>query len=418
MGVPSGVAGQGRFTEVRVFLEELATTEGRLVVSASLFLLAVVLVVVTPRIARWAGSRIRKRFPEGRAANAVDIVREYIPRTVSGLLLRTLQISVLGGAAIALLIVWGQVNIAFSAVSFLFSSLPVAGQVAVTGVIFLSAYIASDLLEQAVRDLGEDAGQITDHQQEVITRVGNLTVFVFAIAATLTLWGLNLSGLLVGAGFLGIVVGMAARQTLGSMIAGFVLMFSRPFTIGDWVEVGEDEGIVTQITIMNTRMRNFDGESIVIPNDIVSNYAVTNRSEQGHLRLRLDVGIDYESDPGRAEEVALEAMSAVDSVATSPPPAAVPTEFGDSAVILELRFWIDRPTPPRKWRATREVINSVKRSFDEEGIKIPFPQRELSDRVGQERMSEASHQDGSEDRDGSESDSTGQRAEVSSQAED
>lgn len=414
MGVPSGLAEQGRLSEVRIFLEELATTEGRLVVSASLFLFAVLLVVVTPRVVRLVGSRLRKRFPEGRTANAVDIVGEYIPRTISGLLLRVVQLSVLGSAVIALLIVWGQVEIAFSALSFIFFTLPVFGQITLTGVIFLVAYIVSDLFEQTIRDLGEDADQITDHQQEVVTRVGNLTVFIFAIGATLTLWGLNLSGLLVGAGFLGIVVGMAARQTLGSMVAGFVLMFSRPFTIGDWVEVGDDEGIVTEITIMNTRMRNFDGESIVIPNDIVSNHAVVNRSEQGHLRLRLDVGIDYESDPGRAEEVALEAMSSVDSVATSPPPAAVPTEFGDSAVVLELRFWIDRPTPPRKWRATREVINGVKRSFDEEGIKVPFPQRELSDRVSQDRVSEGG---GGEEAEG-ESEPTEQRAEVSSQAED
>ncbi|WP_436901910.1 mechanosensitive ion channel family protein [Halovenus halobia] len=408
MGVPSGVAGQGRFNEIRLFLEGLATTEGRLAVSVGVFLLAVAFVVVTPWIVRRVGRRVRKRFPEGRTANAVDVVGEYIPRTISGLLLRALQVTVLGSAAIALLIVWGQVDIAFSALSFVFFTLPVFGQVTLTGVIFLLAYIASDLFEQTIRDLSEDAEQITDHQQEVVTRVGNLTVFIFAIGATLTLWGLNLSGLLVGAGFLGIVVGMAARQTLGSMVAGFVLMFSRPFTIGDWVEVGDNEGIVTEITIMNTRMRNFDGESIVIPNDIVSNHAVVNRSDQGHLRLRLDVAVDYESDPGRAEEVALEAISSVDSVATSPPPAAIPTEFGDSAIVLELRFWIDRPTPPRKWRATREVINGVKRSFDEEGIKIPFPQRELSDRVSQDRVSEGE----------SESEPAEQRAEVSSQAED
>lgn len=388
MGVPPGVASRGRFTGIRIFLEELATTEGRIAVSAGLFVLTLVFVVVTPRAVRWTGGRLRTRFPEGRTANAVDVIGEYIPRTISGALLRVVQVSVFGGAAIALLIVWGQVDIALSALSFVFVTLPVFGQVTITGVIFLLAYIASDLFEQTIRDLSEDAEQITDHQQEVVTRVGNLTVFVFAVGATLTLWGLNLSGLLVGAGFLGIVVGMAARQTLGSMVAGFVLMFSRPFTIGDWVEVGEHEGIVTEITIMNTRMRNFDGESIVIPNDIVSNHAVVNRSEQGHLRLRLDVAVDYESDPGRAEEVALEAMSEVDSVATSPPPAAIPTEFGDSAVVLELRFWIDRPTPPRKWRATREVINGVKRSFDEEGIKIPFPQRELSNRSSQDRISE------------------------------
>jgi len=157
-------------------------------------------------------------------------------------------------------------------------------------------------------------------------------------------------------------------------------MFSRPFTIGDWVEIDEDEGIITEITIMNTRMRNFDGETIIMPNDRVSNSAITNRSEQGHLRIRIEVGIDYETDPDHAEEVALEAMEEVESIARSPPPQVVPTRFGDSAVVLEVRFWIDRPTPPRRWRATREVIHAVKERFEAEGITIPFPQRTLSNR--------------------------------------
>lgn len=384
MRVRSGTVGQQNLDEFRQFVEELATTEGRLAVSAGIFLFAITVMLVAPWLIRLAGGRVRRRFPEGRTANAVDIVGEYIPRTVSGLVLRLLQVTVFGGAVIALLIVWGQVDIAISALGYIFISLPLFGQLAVTGVICLFAYIASDLSEQTIRDLSEDANRINDHQQEILTRVVNLTVFVFALAGILTLWGLNLSGLLVGAGFLGIVVGMAARQTLGSMIAGFVLMFARPFTIGDWVEVGSNEGIVTEITIMNTRLRNFDGESIVIPNDIVSNHAVINRSDQGHLRLRIEVGIDYETDPDRAEDVAIEAITAVDSVADSPPPAVVPTRFDDSAVILEMRFWINRPTPPRKWRATRAVIHRVKQRFAEEGIKIPFPQRELSDRTGDE----------------------------------
>jgi small-conductance mechanosensitive channel len=384
MSIGSEVVGQQRLDEFRVFVEELATTEGRLAVSAAIFLFSVAVIVVVPWLVRFAGRRVRRRFPEGRTANTVDIVSEYIPRTVSGLFLRLLQLTVFGGAVIALLIVWGQVDLAVSALGYIFISLPLFGQMAVTGLIFLFAYIVSDLSEETIRDLSEDANRINDHQQEILTRVVNLTVFVFALAGILTLWGLNLSGLLVGAGFLGIVVGMAARQTLGSMVAGFVLMFSRPFTIGDWVEVGNNEGIVTEITIMNTRMRNFDGETIVIPNDIVSNHAVINRSDQGHLRLRIEVGIDYEADPDHAEEVAIEAITSVEAVADSPPPEVIPTRFGDSAVILEMRFWINRPTPPRKWRATRAVIHRVKRRFAKEGIKIPFPQRELSDRTGEE----------------------------------
>ena len=73
----------------------------------------------------------------------------------------------------------------------------------------------------------------TDHPEEILLRVGQVAIFVTVGASIFAVWNVNIGGLLVGAGFLGIVVGLAARQTLGSLIAGFVLMFSRPLTIGD-----------------------------------------------------------------------------------------------------------------------------------------------------------------------------------------
>ncbi|ELK49843.1 small conductance mechanosensitive ion channel (MscS) family transporter, partial [Haloferax sp. BAB-2207] len=179
------------------------------------------------------------------------------------------------------------------------------------------------------------------------------------------------------AGFLGIVVGMAARQTLGSLIAGFVLMFSRPFELGDWVEIDDAEGIVTDITIINTRLSNADGETVVFPNDRVTNAKITNRTKRNRLRLRLDVGIDYEADIERAESVAEEALSDLKFVEGVPKPQVMPTTFGDSAIGLQLRFWITSPSAPRRAQAKAEVLRSVKLAFDREGIKIPYPQREL-----------------------------------------
>ncbi len=88
---------------------------------------------------------------------------------------------------------------------------------------------------------------------------------------------------------------MAARQTLGSLLAGFMLMFARPFEIGDWVEIEEKEGIVTDISIVNTRIQTFDGEYVMIPNDTVGGSTIVNRSRKGRLRLEVDVGIDYDA---------------------------------------------------------------------------------------------------------------------------
>jgi len=144
-------------------------------------------------------------------------------------------------------------------------------------------------------------------------------------------------------------------------------MFSRPFTIGDWVEIGDNQGVVTDITIFNTRLENFDGEFIVIPNDQVSDRSVTNRSRKGLLRLRTDVGVDYEADVETARAVALDAMEDVDAVVTSPQPQVVPKGFGDSAILLELRYWIDHPSPPLKWRAVSAVVTAVKAAFDDAG---------------------------------------------------
>jgi small-conductance mechanosensitive channel len=379
---PAGVLAQSVPVELQRVVDSVSTAEARAVATVLVVLVALGLsFVVAPYLVGLAGRLLSRLTPRGRASDTAGLVNEYIPTTVSTVVLRVLQVGLLAAAGITLLGIWGLVALALDILRFLGLSLPLLTKLGTTGVLFLLAYVAVDVFEESVVRYSRGADRITEHQEEVVYRVGNLAIIAVTVATALTVWGIDLSGLLVGAGFLGIVVGLAARQTLGSLIAGLVLMFARPFTIGDWVEVGDREGIVTKITVFNTRLENFDGESIVIPNDTVSDSAVVNRSERGRLRVRVDVGIDYEVDPERAQDVALDAIDGVDAVAPTPPPQAIPKAFGDSAVVIELRFWIDRPTPQQKWRATSSVVRAVKRAYDEAGIKIPFPQRELTGRA-------------------------------------
>ncbi|WP_266076646.1 mechanosensitive ion channel family protein [Haladaptatus caseinilyticus] len=253
-------------------------------------------------------------------------------------------------------------------------------KVTLTVVTLAVAYIAAGIIKQAIERMTGQRDVFSKHQTQVMIRVAQVSVYVVAFAAVLGFWKVDLTGLLVGAGFLGIVVGMAARQTLGSLLAGFMLMFSRPFEIGDWVEIEEREGIVTDISIVNTRIQTFDGEFVMIPNEVVGGSTITNRSRKGRLRLEIDVGVDYDVDVERAAELAESAMSEVDDALTVPSPEVVTKEFGDSAIVLGLRFWIDKPSARRKWRARTKVMGAVKDAFEQEGIKIPFPQRELAGR--------------------------------------
>jgi small-conductance mechanosensitive channel len=346
-----------------------------------LLVTVVVAVGVAPVLVRWLAAAANRIVPAGRASDTLDRASEYVPTTLSVLLLRGFQFGLLILSGVSLLVVWGLVGLAVDVLTLLGLSLPLLANVVTTLAIALVAYIGSDVFRDGIERFSADSERITEHQREIVFRVGNISIIALFLASALTVWGVDLSGLLVGAGFLGIVVGLAARQTLGSLIAGFVLMFSRPFTIGDWVEIGEEEGIVTEITIVNTRLENFDGETIVLPNDQVSNEPIVNRSDRGSYRIRLDVGIDYATDPDHAIEVAQQAITGLEPITDAPPPRVVPKSFGDSAIILEMRFWIDQPMPPRKWRAISVAVRAIKQAFDREGIEIPYPQRELSGRA-------------------------------------
>lgn len=324
---------------------------------ASLALLGVV------ALATWLARKLRVR---AESAEAVRVLNAMIAITL---------LAILG------LIGWVYVILWELSVSQLFGDPALlATRVTVTIVLIIGIYLGTGVVKRAIYEFTQQQTSITQHQTELIFRITQVSVYALATVVVLGLWNVNLGGLLVGAGFLGIVIGLAARQTLGSLIAGFVLMFARPFEIGDWVAIGDHEGIVTEITIVNTRIQTFDGEYAMLPNDFVGSSQIINRTRKGRLRLHVGVGVDYTTDLELAQSTAREALTDIDDVLTVPQPDVVIQGFEDSAIMLDCRFWIDRPSARRRWRAQTAVVKAVKEAFDEAGIKIPFPQRELMGR--------------------------------------
>lgn len=283
-------------------------------------------------------------------------------------------------AAAALVQLWNAQPLLEELAASLSNPVATGSRALLTLLVVAGVYVGMDFLYGALQRFLENRTEISQHQAEVSFRVTQVTVYAAALFVILGIWDVNVSGLLVGAGFLGIVLGLAAQQTLGALIAGFILMFSRPFEIGDWVEIGDREGIVTDITIVNTRVQTFDGEYVMLPNDVVSGSPIVNRTRKGRLRIRVDVGVDYGTDLDRAREIAKEALGEVDEILQVPQPQVVLRTFADSSIVLQVRFWIDKPTSRRRWRARTAAIHAIKAAFDDAGITIPFPQRTLSDR--------------------------------------
>lgn len=292
-------------------------------------------------------------------------------------------VTVLSGLGVVALIgVWGLFDPLASAYRELgLGSL--GGEIVLSAVLLGAAYSLTSFVGRVIEEFAGTRAQISDHQREVVYRLTQVTLYTIVGLTVVTLFTDNIGSLLVGAGFLGIVVGMAARQTLGAVLAGFVLMFSRPFEIGDWVEVGDNEGIVTRITIVNTCLQTFDGEYVMIPNDEVSSQPILNRTRKGRLRIEVEVGVDYSVRPNRAAKIAVAAVDDLSTVSTAASPQAVIKGFGDSAVLLGVRAWVDDPSARKMWRARTAVVDAVHEAFDREGIEIPFPQRTVSRREGE-----------------------------------
>ena len=337
----------------------LGPSTTRVVVTVGLLVALVAAWYAVQRIAQRAQDRY-----EGRDVETVEMV------------VLTLLV---GLTAAAIIGVWQTVTQIRAQIANLGAQPEFGARVVVSLLIFAVAYgvirIAGRMLQHSAQ------GDVpTDHRREVAFRVTQVSLLGVAGIVVLSLWQRSLGNLLLGAGFLGIVIGLAARQTLGAVIAGFVLLFARPFKVGEWVQIGDNEGIVTDVSIINTRLRTLDDEHVLIPNDRVTGRDIVNRSRQGRLRVTVEVGVDYETDVDHAMAVAQAATKDCPRVLASPTPHVVGKGFGDSAVVLEIRFWIAEPSARRMWRARTEVVSAVKSAFEREGITIPFPQRTLGSR--------------------------------------
>lgn len=313
------------------------------------------------------GGPLKRRFGD----ELVDVARTL---TIMGVALVTAAVFV---------VVWGAEDAVWDAVvefsrTFILGT-ETAVKLFVAFLALLGTYTLTRITKRIVRYWSEH-GRISPHQRELAHHALQLGLFFLTIVFIFILFEQNPRDLFLGAGVVGLVVGFGARKTLSDALAGFVILFGRPFEAGDWIAIGEREGIVTEITLFNTQIRTFNEEHVLVPNDRVTQDEIINYSKTDRLRVTTEVGVDYDEPVDEAAAVAKEAIQDCEAVSDAPEPDVVLDSFADSAVVLQLRYWIDRPTIQRKLSARNEVIDAVKRTFENEGIKIPYPQRELTGR--------------------------------------
>jgi len=205
-----------------------------------------------------------------------------------------------------------------------------------------------------------------------LARITKFSLIIIGLLIGLASIGVSLSGLLAAAGFTGIVVGLAAQQTLGHLIAGLTLLFEGRAKIGDIVQIDKFMGTIESISLLSTQVRLFTGELLTVPNQTVMSSLLVNYSNLKARRIDVTIGISYLSSIDKAKAVILEYLKRHPFVLAYPEPIVFIDSLGESSVNLIVRLWV----PAAKWLEVRaSIVGELKVELEKNGIEIPFPQR-------------------------------------------
>jgi small conductance mechanosensitive channel len=195
---------------------------------------------------------------------------------------------------------------------------------------------------------------------------------VILFVAVVTQLGVESSSLLAVIGSAGLAIGLALQGSLANFAGGILILFFKPFKIGDFISAQGIDGTVKEITIFTTKINTFGNQLAIIPNGQLSNNNIINYNAEETRRDKIDIGIGYSSNIKEAKDILLEICQEKTTILKDPEPQVFVGELGDSSVNLTLRFWAKNED---FWEAHFFVMEELKSRFDKANIEIPFPQR-------------------------------------------
>jgi small conductance mechanosensitive channel len=207
-----------------------------------------------------------------------------------------------------------------------------------------------------------------------VCNIAYVTLMVFVIIAAIGKLGVQTGSFIAIIGAAGLAIGLALQGSLANFAAGFLIILFRPFKKGDFIEAGGAAGIVDEIQVFTTILKTPDNKVIIIPNGGVLGGNITNYSAEATRRIEWVIGVSYTDNLKKVRDVLQSIVAADERIHKDPEPQIVVAEMADSSVNFKLRVWADTSD---YWGVYFDITEIVKTRFDDEGISIPFPQRDV-----------------------------------------
>ncbi len=227
---------------------------------------------------------------------------------------------------------------------------------------------------RSVQGVMERSGRVDPTLSMALGRIVRYALIVVVIVAVLSQLGIQTTSILAALGAIGLAVGLALQNTLSNVAAGFMLLWLRPFRIGDYIDAEGVAGTVKQIGLFSSELHSWDGIFQFVPNSQLWNSRVTNYTRLPTRLLELKFGIAYDDDIAKAKEVLQTIVQKDERVLETPAPQIMTFELGDSAVTIAVRVWTKTGD---YWAAKWALTEVGKLRLEDAGITIPFPQRDV-----------------------------------------
>jgi len=208
----------------------------------------------------------------------------------------------------------------------------------------------------------------------VLGSVVRYGILVIVLVAVLGQIGIQTTSILAALGAAGLAIGLAMQGTLSNIAAGMMLLWLRPFRVGDYIDTGSVAGTVKELGLFASELHTWDGVFLFVPNSQLWNTRVLNYSRLPTRMVDLKFGVAYDDDLAKGQQVLLQLVTGDARIQPDPAPIVFVNKLGDSAVELALRFWVANAD---YWTLRREMTERGKSELEAAGLSIPFPQRDV-----------------------------------------
>ncbi|HEX6187321.1 MAG TPA: mechanosensitive ion channel family protein [Pyrinomonadaceae bacterium] len=242
-------------------------------------------------------------------------------------------------------------------------------------IVFVVFLVVARILKRVVHAAGERT-RLDLTLADLLGRLASflITVLGLFVAAVIIFPAFKPGDLITGLGITSVAIGFAFKDVLQNFFAGILILWRRPFIVGDQIRAKEYEGTVEEITVRSTRLRTYDGERAVLPNGDVYTHAVLVRTAYDKRRVKFTVGIGYPDSIEEARRTIQRVLNETEGVFRDPAPWVHVTELAPSSVNFTVYFWV-QSDQVKVLDVSDRVATGIKLALDSAGIDIPFPHR-------------------------------------------